>query len=182
MADQDDDVELLEQMLLSAEAAEAEESSKQSTEESLVRPRKNFYTEDSSDEDEKKELYSKYNDYGRDINKKLKEAEELKKFNSIKLTNEGSAPKNEASTSFSSLPSTSSASQKPQVKIPAMFANVKPKETVFCDPIFGLRYVNPVISSATLKERMIGKIPVGVQRVRFHTERGDQSQDWVSLY
>lgn len=26
---------------------------------------------------------------------------------------------------------------------------------------------------------MTGKMPIGVQRVRFHTERGDKSQDWV---
>lgn len=177
MTDETEDLAFLEEMLLNAEAEDKAEQSKD-PEESLVRPNKNFYTQDSSDEEESKELYSKYNDYGRVINKKLKADEEARKFNSIRVPNE--EPKSLPSTNFSSLPSTSTAStSQPQVKIPSMFANVKPKEAVFCDPIFGLRIVNPVISSATLKERMTGKLPIGVQRVRFHTERGDKSQDWV---
>ncbi|XP_070505125.1 protein MCM10 homolog [Chironomus tepperi] len=173
---EEEDIELLEQMLLNAEAEE-EKSEQKQCRESLVRPQKNTYLEDSSDEEESKELYSKYNDYGRDINKKLKEVEEIKKFNSIKVTNGPTS--NGMSQSFkSSLPTTSLSLTRPiSNSVPSNgLAN---KETVFCDPVFGIKIINPAISSVVMKERMTGKIPVGVQRARFHTERGDRSQDWV---
>lgn len=54
-----------------------------------------------------------------------------------------------------------------------------PEINVYTDPIFGLRMVNPLISSTALVDRMQGKTPVTVSNVRFHTERGDCSKDWV---
>lgn len=173
---EEEDIELLEQMLLNVEAEDQKSKPKQCRE-SLVRPHKNTYLEDSSDEEESKELYSKYNDFGRDINKKLKEAEEVKKFDSIKVTN-GSSGNGMYKIFQPSLPSTSSSLTKPISNGLTANSSIN-KESVFSDPIFGLKIVNPVISSVVMKERMTGKVPVGVQRARFHTERGDKSQDWV---
>jgi len=173
---EEEDIELLEQMLLDVEAEDQKSQPKQCRE-SLVRPNKNTYLEDSSDEEESKELYSKYNDFGRDINKKLKEAEEVKKFDSIRVTN-GSSGNGMYKIFQPSLPSTSSSLTKPISNALTVNSSIN-KESVFSDPIFGLKIVNPVISSVVMKERMTGKVPVGVQRARFHTERGDKSQDWV---
>lgn len=46
------------------------------------------------------------------------------------------------------------------------------------DPIFGLRMNNPLLSSQAIQDKMIGKIPVPVNRVRIHIKSGDDS-DWV---
>lgn len=173
---EEEDIELLEQMLLNAEAADKQTQLKVCGE-SIVKPQKNAYLDDSSDEEESKELYSKYNDYGRDINKKLKEAEEVKKFNSIKVTNVPT--KHEMSKSFQPSLSTTSLSLSRPISNGVSCNGLATKETVFCDPIFGIKIVNPAISSLVMKERMTGKMPVGVQRAKFHTERGDKSQDWV---
>lgn len=159
MAEDDEEIALLEQILLK-DVEESEEKSEKA---------RKFFA-DSSDEEESNKITSKYNDFGQDINKKLKLAEETKKYNAIKVTND-SEFKPGTSKSFRAGSSTAP---------PNSSLNLNQvKETVFCDPIFGLRIVNPVISSASLKERIIGKTPVGVQRVRFHTERGDVSKDWV---
>lgn len=153
MAEDDEEIAMLEQMLMQ----ETDESEKKKDE------AKKFF-EDSSDEEDKKEIAPKYSDYGQDISKKLKQAEEARKYNAIRVPSD---QKSQPSTSNNLTPR------------PSTSINLNPKEIVFCDPIFGLRIINPVISSITLKERMQDKIPVGVQRVRFHTERGDVSKDWV---
>lgn len=155
MAAEDDDVDLLEQMLLQADEVEKEKKIKE----------KKFFA-DSSDEEDQKESTSKYNEFGQGINKIFKQNEEAKKYNSIRL-NERNDNQPGTSRSFQSIPPA------PIQKQSATH------ETVFCDPIFGLRIINPAISSVTFKQRMQDKIPVGVQRARFHTERGDLSKDWV---
>lgn len=46
------------------------------------------------------------------------------------------------------------------------------------DPVFGLRIINPLLSSQTIQDRMIGKVPVPVGRVKTHLKSADDS-DWV---
>lgn len=46
------------------------------------------------------------------------------------------------------------------------------------DPVFGLRMINPLLSSQTIQDRMIGKIPVPISQVQRHLQSGDDS-DWV---
>jgi len=46
------------------------------------------------------------------------------------------------------------------------------------DPVFGLRMFNPLLSSREINDRMIGKIPVPVGRVKTHLQSADNS-DWV---
>ncbi|XP_015370485.1 PREDICTED: protein MCM10 homolog [Diuraphis noxia] len=46
------------------------------------------------------------------------------------------------------------------------------------DPVFGLCMINPLLSSQTIQDRMIGKVPVPVGRVKTHLKSADDS-DWV---
>jgi len=46
------------------------------------------------------------------------------------------------------------------------------------DPVFGLCMINPLLSSQTIQDRMIGKVPVPVSRVKTHLKSGNDS-DWV---
>jgi len=46
------------------------------------------------------------------------------------------------------------------------------------DPVFGLCMINPLLSSQTIQDRMIGKVPVPVARVKTHLKSADNS-DWV---
>lgn len=46
------------------------------------------------------------------------------------------------------------------------------------DPVFGLRMINPLLSSRAIQDKMIGKKPVPVSRVSIHLNSGDVS-DWV---
>lgn len=61
--------------------------------------------------------------------------------------------------------------------------NLAPKMPTFgfdpcADPIFGLRMINPLFSSQTIRDKMIGKVPVPVNRVQTHLKSADNS-DWV---
>lgn len=139
-------------------------------------------TDSSEDEDERDFMNCKYNDYGRNINAKMKQAEETKKIDSIRVPGC-------SSSSFSSkitgepyvAPRTSI--NKPEILqkplTPARPSLKPPQDSVFCDPIFGLRIVQPLISSAVLKDRMEGRIAVTVPRLRLHTEHSDTKLDWV---
>lgn len=172
---EDDELKRLERMFADAEENEDERSEEKSTKvPSLLKPDN---ADSSDDEDQRDFQNSKYNDFGRDINKKLKESEETKKYDSIRLISSPSTSNGSALPA----PSTSSGFL---LKIPASgvvkrLAAAPSEPAVFCDPVFGLRIVQPLISSSTLKERMEGRTAVGVQRVRFHTERGDMSKDWA---
>lgn len=53
------------------------------------------------------------------------------------------------------------------------------KSSVHTDPVFGLRIVNPIISSKVLLERMEGRSAINFSRIRSHCEQGDKSKDWV---
>ncbi|CAO1372748.1 unnamed protein product [Diamesa tonsa] len=138
-------------------------------------------TDSSEDEDERDFMNCKYNDYGRTINAKMKQAEETKKIDSIHV------PGSSAS-SFSSkiigqpYVAPRQPSDKPEiVQKPTTPARLpmRPQESIYCDPIFGLRIVQPLISSAVLKDRMEGRIAVTVPRLRLHTEHSDTKLDWV---
>lgn len=180
MPGDDEELANLEKMLLGAEADDEAElkpgpkpGPSKETDVNSLKPRY-----DSSDDEEQRDFQNcKYNDFGRDINKRMKEKEETRKYDSIKVF--PSIPL--ASTSSNSFPSISLTSSQAENKAATVkrLGSAPSEPSVFCDPIFGLRIVQPLISSATLKERMEGRTAVGVQRARFHTERGDVSKDWA---
>lgn len=85
---------------------------------------------------------------------------------------EKSKNKTGETTSFRAKPS---AATKPEKKIDSFFE----KTSVYTDPVFGMRIVNPLISSTVLLERMEGRSPISFARIRYHTDHGDRSKDWV---
>ncbi|XP_015599038.1 protein MCM10 homolog [Cephus cinctus] len=50
---------------------------------------------------------------------------------------------------------------------------------VYTDPIFGLRIVKPLVSSAELKERMVNRTPVPLSKVKNFVKTGNVNSDWV---
>lgn len=61
--------------------------------------------------------------------------------------------------------------------------NVAPKMPKFgfdpaADPVFGLRMINPLLSSQSIQAKMTGKLPVPVSRVEAHL-RSANDTDWV---
>jgi minichromosome maintenance protein 10 len=145
-------------------------------------------TDSSDDEDVRNFLEQKYNQYGRDVKLNLKQEEEEKshrfftfgKDKKLALSkdfskNIGTALTSSITTS-QPLPKPTILSPKPSLVVPSNPLN---NPNIFCDPIFGLRIIHPLISSSVLVERMQGRTPVSVSRLRLHTEKGDRTADWV---
>lgn len=183
MAHDDDELANLEKLLMAAEADDLAESSQPKPGSSKENVRTLFGSgdADSSDDEEQRDFQtSKYNEFGREINKKMKEREETRKYDSINIYSGSSGP---STSNASSIPCASfiqpRVEHQGRSEVAKRLSAAKSEPSVFCDPVFGLRIVQPLISSATLKERMEGRTPVGVQRARFHTERGDTTKDWA---
>ncbi|CAH1396658.1 unnamed protein product [Nezara viridula] len=56
---------------------------------------------------------------------------------------------------------------------------VKETKDVSADPIFGIRMVNPLVSSQVIKEKMTGRTPIGFAKIKYHVSYGDLNNDWV---
>lgn len=135
----------------------------------------------SDDEDVKNFLERKYNEYGKDINKNLKQASESKREAQIsreieKSTNRVAHAPNATSNSFQEKPK---AAGPAAVSVPKMIQPKLKVEPIFTDPVFGYRIINPLISSQMLSERMNGRKAVAMIGLRFHIDKGDHSKDWV---
>ncbi|XP_017043914.2 protein MCM10 homolog [Drosophila ficusphila] len=150
---------------------------------------------DSSDDEEVKNfLERKYNEYGSDINKSLKQQresaheskvarevdQELKKTTQM-ITSTPQPIKNPhnpikrqstVSSTFQRPPSTAAA-------VASTSQSSNPVSAIYTDPVFGLRMINPLISSSMLQERMAGRKAVPFSGVAYHIERGDLAKDWV---
>ncbi|XP_023295479.2 protein MCM10 homolog [Lucilia cuprina] len=163
---------------------------------------------DSSDDEEIKNfLERKYNEYGCDINKKLKEQKqaakeskadyEIDKFLKEDKSNNNAAEGGKSlsmhiknphhptkrqsliSDSFKKMPETKAAGNVSENKDRRSLPTNGASSSVYTDPVFGLRIINPLISSTLLIERMSGRKSVAFSAIAFHTERGDLSKDWV---
>lgn len=150
---------------------------------------------DSSDDEEVKNfLERKYNEYGSDINKALKQQRESAHESkvarevdqSLKTTKlVASTPhrlKNphnpiQRNSSFQKAPTAAAATTSSPAANP--FVQQPPHSTIYTDPVFGLRMINPLISSSMLQERMNGRKAVPFSGLAFHIERGDLAKDWV---
>ncbi|EDX05719.1 protein MCM10 homolog [Drosophila simulans] len=150
---------------------------------------------DSSDDEEVKNfLERKYNEYGNDINKRLKHQqedayeskvarevdEELKKATNV-VTSTPQPLKNPHNP-IKRQSAVSSTFQRPPPVAAAVASKSQsssPVSAVFTDPVFGLRIINPLVSSSLLQERMTGRKPVPFSGVAYHIERGDLAKDWV---
>ncbi|CAH0549858.1 unnamed protein product [Brassicogethes aeneus] len=55
----------------------------------------------------------------------------------------------------------------------------KPAGDVYTDPVFGLRIINPLVSSQVLKERMIGREAIPFLKLKNFVQSQDTNKDWV---
>ncbi|EDW03817.1 protein MCM10 homolog [Drosophila grimshawi] len=157
---------------------------------------------DSSDDEEVKNfLERKYNEYGSDINKKLKQQRESvheskvarEVDQSLKTTTKfiSSTPQPEAlrlknpHNPIQRKSLTSNSFQRPPPAAAAVTTSSSPSlqqstiSTTYTDPVFGLRMINPLISSSLLQERMNSRKAVPFSALAYHIERGDLAKDWV---
>lgn len=145
---------------------------------------------DSSDEEDKKYFNKqRYSDYGRDIKHMLKDKETEKHGLSFafKKENSSSSPSSSISSSqksnnISSKTASHSSFQKEKNNkhILQVSSSTIVKSDVYSDPIFKLRIVKPLISSAELVERMQGRKAVTVSNVKMHLQSENISdEDWV---
>ncbi|KAM8717199.1 hypothetical protein ACLKA7_003981 [Drosophila subpalustris] len=155
---------------------------------------------DSSDDEEVKNfLERKYNEYGSDINQKLKqqresaheskvarEVDQSLRTTTTKLVT--STPQPEAlrlknpHNPITRKSLTSNSFQRPPPTTATTCSQPfqqTPVSTTYTDPVFGLRMINPLISSSLLQERMNGRKAVPFSGLAFHIERGDLAKDWV---
>lgn len=143
-----------------------------STVPSLIR--ENGAQDSSDDEDMKNFLEQKYNEYGRDVQSKLKKQNEEKI--DLMITKEversitKSKPKNFAPEIH----------QFPKYNPKPVNATTKSEGVgIYTDPIFGIRIIHPLISSTQIGERMVGRIAVPMSSLRKHLDHGDLSKDWA---
>lgn len=137
---------------------------------SAVVPGRDAY--DSSDEEDLSNFFErKYNEYGRDINHMLKR----KDADRVDAVIGGEVSKNLRQSEFVAKKSVPPAPPKP-VPVPVPIS--KPTEDVYKDPVFGLRLIQPLISSTALRERMLGRTNVEIRSLQYHLQNSDLSKDW----
>lgn len=127
---------------------------------------------DSSDEEDLQNFFErKYNEYGRDINTMLKRKDADRVDAVIGKEVNQSLFKSGFTATNKAISKPVSSHQRPQ-------QNIEPVNNVYTDPIFGLRMIQPLISSTVLKERMIGRRAVEIRYLQNHLMSADLSQDW----
>lgn len=139
-------------------------------------------TDSSDDEDVRNFLEQKYNQYGRDVKLILKQKEEESNYFDFGKEKRLSLATSLISPITTSAPlpkSTANQSDNKKERKSTIPSNPLVNPNVYCDPVFGLKIVHPLISSAVLVEKMQGKKAISLSRVRFHTEKGDLKADWV---
>lgn len=118
---------------------------------------------DSSDDEDKRYFEKqKYSEYGRNIKLLLKKDEVKKK--DISVTYE----KDSKSLSVKSITSNNNVKNLSSVQ-----------SDVYSDPFFGIRIVNPLISSKQMREQMNGKSAITISKIKTCIASGTLSNDWV---
>lgn len=127
---------------------------------------------DSSDEEDLMFFERKYHEYGRDINTMLKRSN-ADRVDAI-IGKEVGKNLKQSEFTFGK-----TASPKPvQRPVTTLHTSTNNLENVYTDPIFGLRLVQPLISSTALRERMLGRQPVEMRMLQHHLHNADLSKDW----
>ncbi|KAG7189610.1 hypothetical protein KM043_017293 [Ampulex compressa] len=128
---------------------------------------------DSSDDEDRRNFEEqKYSNYGREIKNLLKNETE-NKAEQIQKPRESTSK----SFNFSTVKSNNNA-----IKSDTNLnnANIKLiKKDVYSDPFFGLRIINPLISSSEFQQRMNGKKAITVSKIKNHITSDDLHNDWV---
>ncbi|XP_068081660.1 protein MCM10 homolog isoform X2 [Anabrus simplex] len=122
-------------------------------------------TDSSDDEDNRYSMEAKYNEYGRSIKRMLAEKAVLKESCNFR-TDIG-------------LPKKSNSLWKTNGTLPASRSLKSETSDVYTDPVFGIRIKNPLITSAQLQGRMVGRKAIPMARVKYHVTSGDVTSDWV---
>ncbi|XP_065201499.1 protein MCM10 homolog isoform X2 [Planococcus citri] len=112
----------------------------------------------------KKSVAKKYSEYGYEIHRQLKE--KLK----------ASQSQDRFETHATSWKSQSSENKKNNT---LSVTQTVIKNDVYAEPIFGLRLINPVVSSQFIQSKMIGRTPVTLARLQNHLSCGNKNTDWV---
>lgn len=151
-------------------------------------PVKSIYNEnDSSDDEDKRYCHlSKYSEGGREIRNILKKEEFERKDKIItrevlqesKKSLDFNNSTNSTLRDNSQSSSVSTNKSKFHINLPAVSTKSSTSD-VYSDPIFGLRIVKPLISSTELKERMLGRTPVTISKVKSHLATANLQDDWV---
>ncbi|XP_043475638.1 protein MCM10 homolog [Leptopilina heterotoma] len=148
---------------------------------------KSIYNEnlDSSDDEEKRYFeLSRYSEGGREIKDILKKEEFEKKdrliTREVLQESKKSFDINSLSPSIAQSSNINTANKSRfHIDLSAVSTKVPEKSDVYSDPIFGLRIVKPLVSSTELKERMLGRTPVTVSKVKSHLATANLQEDWV---
>lgn len=148
---------------------------------------KSIYNEnlDSSDDEDKRYFeLSKYSEGGREIKDILKKEEFEKKdkliTREVLQESKKSFDINSLSPNISQSSNINTANKsRLHIDLSAVSTKVPEKSDVYSDPIFGLRIVKPLVSSTELKERMLGRTPVTVSKVKSHLATANLQEDWV---
>ncbi|XP_023312028.1 protein MCM10 homolog [Anoplophora glabripennis] len=120
---------------------------------------------DSSEDEENRIQEKKYNEFGRNIKQQLQ-------------TTSSSYDKQQGS-SWKMKSSFISSAQTPISSLSKRSNEPAKRDDIYTDPIFGMRIVKPLISSATLKERMVGREAVPFARINNYLQTCHKEKDWV---
>lgn len=120
--------------------------------------------DDSSEDEENRTNEKKYSKVGREIKQLLQ-------------TN-SSFSNDKPQSSWKSNASFTSSSKAPVFTSESPSRALKTQD-VFTDPIFGMRIIKPLISSTTLKERMVDREAVPFVRLNRYLQMGNKEKDWV---
>ncbi|XP_076264525.1 minichromosome maintenance 10 homolog isoform X1 [Rhynchophorus ferrugineus] len=132
-------------------------------------------TDSSDDEGNRNYENQKYNDCGKVIKKLLSS----NSTNSISSSHYG-IPKKRTSSWTPNLNPDRVSSRNPKMLATTKNVSSKSHVDVFIDPVFGMRIINPLISSTMLTERMQGRIAVKFSDlIRFIGNDSLKDKDWV---
>lgn len=152
-------------------------------------------TDSSDDEETRNFLARKYDEYGRGIHAILKQKEDEKIDSQVSSFIDRTLKK--AEQEAAKVPTKRVGAPKPAelpkndvrpfpgaMKVDPLPAskNTIPdvfKKSVYTDPVFGMRIIHPLVSSAILQERMEGRKPVSMSRIKQHVEHGNLKDDWA---
>lgn len=129
-------------------------------------------TDSSDDEDNRNYEDRKYNDCGKEIKRLVSDAP-----SHSRPINGYHGPRERVS--WKQKNPVISVTSKPVVTQNKLTVTKKEKFDVFIDPIFQLRIVNPLISSATLQDRMTGRDPVQFCQLNRYLQTRKSDKDWV---
>ncbi|GJQ84239.1 Mcm10 [Trypoxylus dichotomus] len=118
-------------------------------------------SDSSDDEDNKYFEEAKYNEYGKTIKKLLNNS-----------SDEPAAKTTGASWKLKAKPGAEKQLSLPETKSTT-------SKDVFVDPFFGIRIINPLISSVVIQERMVGRESVSMAKLKWYIQKLTPEKDWV---